>query len=210
MPHIKTIIIEDHDSFRDGLTHLLEFTDGFQCTGSYSAAEEGLRDQLRADIVLLDIHLPGKSGIDTIPLLREKLPSARIVMLTVFDDDEHIFRAIMAGADGYILKKTPPTQILSAIQEAASGGSPMSPYVARRVIDLFRKYAPAGSADHQLTTREVAILSELVQGFETQEIADRLFISRETVRNHVKHIYEKLHVHSRSQAVVKALKEGLV
>jgi len=210
MHHIRTIIIEDHDSFRDGLTHLLEFTDGFQCTGSYSAAEEGLRDPLQADIVLLDIHLPGRSGIETIPLLREKLPSARIVMLTVFDDDEHIFKAIMAGADGYILKKTPPSQILSAIQDAASGGSPMSPYVARRVIDLFRKYAPAGNSDHQLTAREIAILSELVQGFETLEIADRLFISRETVRNHVKHIYEKLHVHSRSQAVVKALKEGLV
>ena len=210
MPQIRTIIIEDHDSFRDGLTHMLEFTDGFECTGSYSAAEEGLRERLQADIVLLDIHLPGRSGIDTIPLLREKLPSARIVMLTVFDDDEHIFKAIMAGADGYILKKTPPAQILSAIQEAASGGSPMSPYVARRVIDLFRKYAPTGNGDHQLTTREIAILSELVQGFETQEIADRLFISRETVRNHVKHIYEKLHVHSRSQAVVKALKEGLV
>jgi DNA-binding NarL/FixJ family response regulator len=210
MPAIRTAIIEDHENFRDGLTHLLKFTDGFECSGSYSTAEEGLRELRQADIVLLDIHLPGRSGIDTIPPLREKLPAARIVMLTVFDDDEHIFRAIMAGADGYVLKKTPPAEILTAIRDAASGGTPMSPYVARRVIELFRKYAPSGHEDHQLTSREVDVLNHLVQGFDTEEISKRLYISRETVRNHIKHIYEKLHVHSRSQAVVKAIREGLV
>jgi DNA-binding NarL/FixJ family response regulator len=210
MPPIRTLIVEDHDDFRDGLTHLLRFSEGFECTGSFPAVEEALRDARHADVVLLDIHLPGKSGIEGIPPLKEKLPSARIVMLTVFDDDEHIFRAILAGADGYILKKTPPAQILTAIQDAASGGTPMSPYVARRVIELFRKYAPTGGEDHRLTAREIDILNELVQGYETETIAARLFISRETVKNHIKHIYEKLHVHSRTQAVVKALKQRIV
>jgi DNA-binding NarL/FixJ family response regulator len=131
-------------------------------------------------------------------------------MLTVFDDDDHVFKAIMAGADGYILKKTPPARVLSAIQDAAEGGTPMTPYVASRVLELFRKYAPTPGDNHGLSPRERDVLGELVKGLDTGEIAGKLFISPETVRNHIKHIYEKLHVHSRSQAVAKAIKQGLV
>ena len=210
MPPIRVSIIEDHDDFREGLSHVLRFTEGFECAGSFASVEEALGDIPASDIILLDIHLPGRSGIDAIGLLKKDLPLARIIMLTVFDDDDHVFKAIMAGADGYILKKTPPAQVLAAIQEAVAGGAPMTPYIAGRVIDLFKKYAPASQDDHGLTSREIEILNILVQGLDPAEIADKLFISRETVRNHIKHIYEKMHVHSRSQAVAKAIKQGLV
>jgi len=209
MQPIRVTIIEDHDDFREGLTHVLNFTDGFTCVDSFASVEDALGHILPTDVVLLDIHLPGRSGTDSIGLIKERCPSAHIVMLTVFEDDEHVFKAIVEGADGYILKRTPPAQILSAIEDAAAGGSPMTPYIARRVIDLFKRYAPSGKGEYALSPRELEILKVLAQGMDNQEIADKLFISCETVRNHVKHIYEKLHVHSRSQAVAKALKEGL-
>jgi DNA-binding NarL/FixJ family response regulator len=160
--------------------------------------------------VLLDIHLPGKSGTEGIKGLKSIAPSAYVIMLTVFDDDENVFQSIMNGADGYILKKTPPGKVLTAIQDAADGGTPMTPYIARRVIEIFKRYAPVGKEDYTLTTRELEILEQLVLGLDNQGIADKLFISYETVRNHIKHIYEKLHVHSKSQAVAKAIKQGLV
>jgi DNA-binding NarL/FixJ family response regulator len=160
--------------------------------------------------ILLDIHLPGKSGTDSIEELKRFAPSTRIIMLTVFDDDDSVFKAIMNSADGYILKKTPPAQVLAAVQDAASGGAPMTPFIAGRVIELFKHYAPSGKEDHSLTLRELEILQQVVLGLDNHEIADKLFISYETVRNHIKHIYEKLHVHSRSQAVAKAIKQGLV
>ena len=210
MPVLRVTIIEDHDDFREGLNHVLCFSEGFECSGAFASVEEALADLPPSDVILLDIHLPGRSGIDAIGSLKQQMPLARIIMLTVFDDDDHVFRAIVAGADGYILKKTPPAQVLVAIQDVAAGGTPMTPYVARRVIDLFKKYAPTSQDGHNLTTREIEILNVLVQGLDPTEIADKLFISRETVRNHIKHIYEKLHVHSRSQAVAKAIKQGLV
>jgi len=206
---LRVAIVEDHDDFREGLVHVLNFTEGFTCAGSFESVEEALPAFPEADVVLLDIHLPGKSGIDAIASLKAKHPKTQIIMLTVFDDDDHVFRAIVAGADGYILKKTPPSQVLSAIQDAAAGGTPMTPFVARRVIDLFRHYAPEPAEKHSLTARELEILGQLVVGLDNREIADKLFISRETVRNHIKHIYEKLHVHSKSQAVAKAIKQGL-
>jgi DNA-binding NarL/FixJ family response regulator len=210
MPEIRVVIIEDHDDFREGLTHVLQFTEGFTCAGSYASAEEALPLLRDGDVVLLDVHLPGRSGIESIAAIRRRLPNAHIIMLTVFDDDDHVFKAIIAGADGYILKKTPPTQVLQAIEDAAAGGTPMTPYVARRVIELFKQYAPSAKEEYSLSVREQEILQELVLGLDNQEIADKLFISRETVRNHIKHIYEKLHVHSKSQAVAKAIKQGLV
>jgi DNA-binding NarL/FixJ family response regulator len=209
MTPIRVVIIEDHDDFREGLTHVLNFTDGFSCVASFSSVEEALAIFPKADVILLDIHLPGKSGTDSIQEIKKK-SSAFIIMLTVFDDDENVFKAIVNGADGYILKKTPPAQVLTAIQDAASGGTPMTPYVARRVIELFKHFAPSGKEEYSLTARELEILQQLVLGLDNQEIADKLFIAYETVRNHIKHIYEKLHVHSKSQAVAKALKQGLV
>lgn len=210
MTPIRVAIIEDHDDFREGLTHVLNFTDGFSSVGSFSSVEDALDGFPKADVVLLDIHLPGKSGTESIQDLKQIAPSAFIIMMTVFDDDENVFKAIMNGADGYILKKTPPAQVLTAIQEAAAGGTPMTPYIARRVIELFKRYAPSGKEEYLLTTREIEILQQLVLGLDNQEIADKLFIAYETVRNHIKHIYEKLHVHSKSQAVAKAIKQGLV
>lgn len=211
MPPIRVAIIEDHDNFREGLFHVLSFTDGFICIGAFASIEEAFADFPKSvDVVLLDIHLPGKSGTESIQEVKRRVPSAFVIMLTVFEDDENVFKAIMNGADGYILKKTPPAQVLTAIQDAAAGGTPMTPYVARRVIELFKHYAPSGGEDYFLTAREKEILQQLVLGMDNQEIADKLFISRETVRNHIKHIYEKLHVHSKSQAVAKAIKQGLV
>ncbi len=210
MTPIRVAIIEDHDDFREGLTHVLNFAEGFSCVGSFSSVEDALQGFPKTDVVLLDIHLPGRSGTDSIQEIKKRLPSVYIIMLTVFDDDVNVFRAIVNGADGYILKKTPPAQVLNAIQDAATGGTPMSPYVARRVVELFKQYAPAEKEDYALTAREQEILQQIVLGLDNQEIADKLFISYETVRNHVKHIYEKLHVHSKSQAVAKALKQGIV
>lgn len=210
MTPIRVAIIEDHDDFREGLVHVLNFTEGFTCAGSFSSVEDAAADLPEADVLLLDIHLPGKSGTEGIAELKRLMPSAYIIMLTVFDDDENVFRAIVNGADGYILKKTPPAQVLSAIQDAAAGGTPMTPYIARRVIELFKHFAPSGKENYSLTKRESEILQQLVLGLDSREIGDKLFISPETVRNHIKHIYEKLHVHSKSQAVAKAIKQGLV
>jgi DNA-binding NarL/FixJ family response regulator len=210
MQPIRVAIIEDHDDFREGLAYVLNFTEGFSCSGAFASVEEALRKFPPTDVVLLDIHLPGKSGTEGIKGLKSIAPSTYVIMLTVFDDDENVFQSIMNGADGYILKKTPPGKVLTAIQDAADGGTPMTPYIARRVIEIFKRYAPVGKEDYTLTTRELEILEQLVLGLDNQGIADKLFISYETVRNHIKHIYEKLHVHSKSQAVAKAIKQGLV
>jgi DNA-binding NarL/FixJ family response regulator len=207
---LRVAIVEDHDDFREGLAYVLNLTEGFTCSGTFASVEDALRKFPATDVLLLDIHLPGKAGSESIGDFKRLAPSTYIIILTVFDDDENVFRAIVNGADGYLLKKTPPAQILTAIQDAASGGTPMTPYVARRVIELFKHYAPSGKETHSLTARELEILQHLVLGIDNHEIADKLFISYETVRNHIRHIYEKLHVHSKSQAVAKAIKQGLV
>ena len=206
---ITVVIIEDHVHYREGLKQLLLASKGFSCVGVYGSLEQYLEDPPEAEIILLDISLPGKSGIEGIPLIKSISPACKIIMLTVFDSDDSIFNAILAGADGYLLKKTPPPRILYSIEEAVEGGTPMSPFVARRMIEYFKSIVPQPASDYSLTSRESEILGELVKGFDNKQIADKLFISFETVRNHLKHIYEKLHVSSRSQAVSKALHEGL-
>ena len=207
---IRIAIIEDHPDFREGLSQMISATDGFFCVGKFGSVEKSLEAFPECDVLLLDINLPGKSGIEGIPLLRKECPAAQIVMMTVFDDDENIFNAILAGADGYLLKKTPPAKVLSAIEDAAAGGTPMTPFVARRVIEHFKQTAQLSLNDYLLSEREKEILSALVEGMDNREIAEKLFISYETVRNHLKHIYEKLHVSSRTQAVSKALNERIV
>lgn len=207
---IRVAIVEDHDNFREGLFHILQSTEGFRCVGSYSSVEEALKKLPPADVVLMDIGLPGKSGIDGTQLLRKRFPSTQIIMLTVFEDDRHIFDAIMAGANGYIVKKTAPLKILQAIEEAASGGMPMTPFVARHTVEMFRQHAPRQGEGPALTLRELEILALLVEGMNYAMIGEQLFISLDTVRNHIRHIYEKLQVHSKSQAVAKALKQRLV
>ncbi|MCP5063446.1 MAG: response regulator transcription factor [Ignavibacteriae bacterium] len=208
---IKVTIIEDHPDFREGLAHLLNATEGFICIDVFGNAEDGISQiSPKTGVILLDIGLPGMTGIEAVPLLKTKLPQVKIIMLTVFDDDDNILKAIMAGADGYLLKKTSPTKILSALEEAVSDGSPMTASIAKKVITLFKNYIPVQTEDFSLSNRELEVLQLIVDGLDNNEIAEKLFISIQTVRNHIRHIYEKLHVHSKSQAVVKALKEGLV
>jgi len=208
---IKVSIIEDHNDFRQGLAYLIRASEGFECLDTFASAEEGIEGLSgREDVLLLDINLPNLSGIEAIPLIRERFPDIKIIMLTVFDDDDNIMNAILAGADGYLLKKTAPPQILSSLKTCIAGGSPMTPGVAKKVLTLFKKHIPVKNDDFSLTQRETEILNLLVDGLENQAIADKLFISVQTVRNHIRHIYDKLQVHSKSQAVVKAIREGLV
>ncbi|RLD30609.1 MAG: DNA-binding response regulator [Bacteroidetes bacterium] len=208
---IKVSIIEDHHDFRQGLAYLVKASEGFECVDTFVSAEDGI-DGLTGDedVLLLDINLPNLSGIEAIPLIREKFPKLKIIMLTVFDDDMNIMNAILAGADGYLLKKTAPPQILNSLKTCMAGGSPMTPGIAKKVLNLFKKHIPVKNDDFSLTQRETEVLNLLVDGWENQAIADKLFISVQTVRNHIRHIYDKLQVHSKSQAVVMAIRKGLV
>ena len=208
---INVTIIEDHKDFREGLAHLLNATEGFNCIDVFGSAEEGLENLSdETEAILLDIELPGMSGIEVVRLIKNKLPDVKIIMLTVFDDDDNIVKAIMAGADGYLLKKTSPTNILTALKESLTDGSPMTASVAKKVMELFRSYAPNKTEEFFLTKRELEVLEFIVNGSNNKEIADTLFISIETVRNHIRHIYEKLQVHSKSEAVIKAIRQGIV
>ncbi len=206
---ILVSIIEDHREFREGLINLINSSPNFLCEEQYNSVEAALNKTLQCDVLLLDINLPGKSGIEAIPHLKEKYPNIKIIMMTVFDDDENIFKSILSGADGYLLKKTPPIKILGAIEDVIEGGAPMSPYVAKKVIDYFKEKDEVKN-DYQLTAREKEILALLVDGTDSRQIADKLFISYETVRNHLKNIYQKLQVTSKIQAVSKAIKENLI
>lgn len=206
---IRITIVEDHREFREGLVSFINFSPGYRCETNFASVESALETSIECDVVLLDINLPGRSGIEAIPLLKERDPDLKIIMMTIFDDSENIFNAMKAGADGYLLKNTPPQKIISAIDEVVSGGAPMSPYIARKVVDYFNK-GNLGGNDYNLTQRENEILTCLVDGTDSHSIANNLFISYETVRNHLKNIYRKLQVTSKSQAVSKALRENLI
>lgn len=209
---IRVAIVEDERDLREGLRSLINFTPNFKCVGDYRSMEEGLRQicLLQPDLVLTDIGLPNMNGIEGTRLLREKFPSLPIIVLTVHDDDDKIFQAICAGANGYLLKNTSPTAIISAINEVLNGGSPMSPSVATRVVNLFRQFAPPEKSDIRLTDQEKKILRMLTEGHHYKTVAYDLDISTSTVSFHIKNIYEKLQVHSKSEAVAKALRENLV
>ncbi len=210
MEKVKVAIIEDHTDFRESLSYILNSSDEFICTQKFPNAEEGKYALDGIDVLVLDINLPGQSGIEIVKEVKERYPEIKIMMLTVFDDDDHLLKAIIEGADGYILKKTPPIQILQAIHDAHQGGAPMSPMMARKTISMFKRYIPKPMGDNDLTTRETEILSMLTDGLSNKEISERIYISQETVRNHIRHIYTKLRVHSKTQAVARAIKEGLV
>ena len=209
---IKVVIIEDRREIREGLATLIQFTEGYACTGQFYSMEEALRlmTETAPDVVLLDIGLPGMSGIEGIEFLKARYPQLLILVLTVYDDDERIFRAMCAGACGYLLKKTSPARLLDCIGEAVAGGAPMSPEVARRVVTLFRKFAPPKNGDYQLTPHETRLLKLLVDGYNFKNVAAKLDISIHAVSFHMRNIYEKLQVHSKSEAVSKALRQGLV
>lgn len=209
---LGVVIIEDVRDVRDGLSALINGTSGFRCTGAYGTMEEALAkiDVERVDVILTDIGLPGISGIDGIRALRERMPEVPILALTVYDSDDKVFRAVCAGASGYLLKNTPPARLVESLKEVATGGAPMSPEVARRVLRLFREFNPPGQASYRLTSQEHELLKLLVDGHHKKTAAAALGISVNTVSFHLKHIYEKLQVHSKTEAVAKALRERLI
>jgi DNA-binding NarL/FixJ family response regulator len=209
---ISIAIVEDIRDIREGLTTLINFTDGFTCIGSYRSMEEAM-PRIAAnvpDVLLSDIGLPGMDGIEGIRKLKADHPEMNVLMITVFDDDERIFDALCAGATGYLLKRTPPAKLLENIREAVSGGAPMSPEVASRVIKLFREVRPAARIDHDLTPHETRLLKLLVDGHNYTTAAEELGVSYNTIKFHMRHIYEKLQVHSKSEAVSLALKARIV
>jgi DNA-binding NarL/FixJ family response regulator len=208
---IRVAIIEDEKEVRQGLSFILNHTEGFRCSAEYRSYEEALANlTIPPDVLLSDIALPGMQGDEGARHFKEKFPSTAIVMLTVHRDDSRIFRSICAGATGYILKKEPPVRILEAIREVHSGGASMSSETAMKVLTAFRSLIPRKENDAMLTRREEDVLQELVKGNSYKTIADHLFISTHTVRFHLRSIYEKLHVHSKSEAVSKTLRERLL
>jgi DNA-binding NarL/FixJ family response regulator len=209
---IKAVIIEDRRDIREGLAVLISGTEGYRCTGAFRSMEDALENIERdlADVALVDIGLPGMSGIEGIRILKERYPSLSTLMLTVYDDDDRIFDALCAGACGYLLKNTPPVRLLASLEEAVMGGSPMSPEIARRVVTLFRDVRPPEKAGYQLTPHETRLLKMLVDGHNYKTAAKELNLSVNTISFHMRRIYEKLQVHSKSEAVAKALRHRLI
>lgn len=214
---IDVALVEDNPTIRHGLAALIGGTPGFRCVGSFADCESLLSNlrAMRLDVLMMDIVLPGMSGIEGVRRVKEIRPDLDILMLTIYDDNDRVFEALCAGASGYLVKKTAPARLLEAIQEARAGGSPMSSHIARKVVDLLRRTRtsrPTSGREEAvlLTVREREVLQGLGEGDSYQEIGQRLHISADTVRFHIRNIYRKLHVHSQSEAVAKALRKGLL
>jgi DNA-binding NarL/FixJ family response regulator len=209
---IKIIITEDNVTIREGLALLINATDGMTCVAQYNSCEEMLNDikNHQPDVMLQDIGLPGMSGIEGVKKIREIFPDVIILMLTVYEDEDNIFESLKAGANGYLLKRTSPAQLIEAIKDAVKGGSPMSSNIARKVVNYFQQNKKAKQTESDLSAREKEILVSLAEGNSYKLIADKLFISIDTVRTHIRHIYKKLHVHSQSEAISKAFKKGYI
>lgn len=206
MNEIKVCIVDDNHELRMALQEIVTMAEGYKCTGAMSNAEEAIAKipLIKPDVVLMDIHLgEGESGIDCVRVLKPLLPGTNFMMCTVYEEDEKIFEALSAGASGYILKKTAPSKMLEAIRELHEGGAPMSSQIARKVVFAFRNKTGTSNATEieLLSNREKEILEQLSRGLMYKEIATVLFISPATVRKHVYHIYEKLHVGNRVEAV---------
>jgi DNA-binding NarL/FixJ family response regulator len=209
---ISVAIIEDQAELRDGLAFLIDSTDGYRCQHRYASMEAAL-ETIGCDppaVALVDIGLPGMSGIEGVRILKDRHPDMHLLMLTVYKDDERIFQAICAGASGYLLKKTPPARLLESLREATAGGAPMSPEVARRVVELFREYRPPQQAPHHLSPQEHRLLELLGEGHHYKTAAEEMGISLHTVKFYMRQIYEKLQVHSKSEAVARGLRHGLI
>lgn len=209
---LRVVIIEDLRDLREGLSALINGTNGYECVGSYGMMETALaRVETDApDIILTDLGLPGMSGIEGIQKLRQVFPEVPILVLTIYDNDSKIFDALCSGANGYLLKNTSPVRLLEGLREAIDGGSPMSPQIATKVVKLFREFRPPEQADYHLTRQESELLRLLIEGHHKKTAAREMNISFHTVSFHLKNIYEKLQVHSKSEAVAKALREHLV
>jgi DNA-binding NarL/FixJ family response regulator len=209
---IRVAIIEDDRATREGLSMLISGTAGYKCVATFRSVEEALRATAAAspDVLLLDIDLPGMLGSDGVPLLKKKYPAAEVLMLTVYADQDKVFESICNGASGYLLKETPPARLLEAIKEAHQGGAPITPEIARKVVNLFQRTGPVEKLDQRLTPQEVRLLKLLVEGYSYQGAAGQMNISLNTVRDYIRSIYDKLHVHSKSEAVGKALRSRII
>jgi DNA-binding NarL/FixJ family response regulator len=216
-PAIAVAVIEDDRATREGMRLLLSATPGFRCVGAWGSVEESraARPESEPQVLLLDVRLPGLSGPEALPQLRERWPGTMIVMLTSMEDEGTVVEALSNGAVGYVLKRTPPARILEAVQETVEGGSPMSPEIARRVVTLFgRRGAPRSATvaapEARLSGQETRLLALLAEGHGYHSAAEALGISVNTVRKHIRNLYEKLEVHTRSEAVGKAMRGGLI
>jgi DNA-binding NarL/FixJ family response regulator len=212
MDAIRIAIVEDQRPIREALCALVEGTDGLRCAGSYGSMEEALRalGPDSADVALVDIGLPGLSGIEGIRVLKERCPELRTLALTIYQDDDRIFEALCAGASGYLLKKTPPARLVECLREVMAGGAPMSPEVASRVLAVFRALPPPATVDYHLTPHELRLLKLLADGHGYKTAAAELGSSVHTIDFHLRSVYGKLQVHSKSEAVAKALRHRLV
>lgn len=211
--NIKVVIFEDNNSLRQSLFQLINGSEGFKCVGAFEDCLDLLNniEDTKPDVVLMDIEMPGINGIEAVRILREKYPDLKILMQTIFEDSEKIFHSILAGASGYILKNTSPSRFLDFIKETYDGGAPMSPSVATKVMKMVVDQSPnAKVKNFNLTEREKEILSCLVKGMSYKLIADACFISIDTVRGHIRNIYDKLHVHSKGEAIATAIKDKIV
>jgi len=211
MEKTRIILFEDNNELRESLSMIIESVPEFELAGTFQNARRALSniEQTRPDVILMDINMPGISGIEAVQEIHLKYPEIRILMQTVFDEDDKVFASICAGASGYILKNTPPERVLQAIREVANGGAFFTPGIARKVLMSFQQQS--GASEYiDLTEKEKQILQQLVNGHSYKKIGEQLFISYETVHTHLKKIYEKLHVNSKSQAVAKAIRNKLV
>ena len=209
---LAVAIVEDRPETREGLAALIAGTPGFRCSGKYRSVEEALARFASdpPDVALMDIHLPGMSGIEGIRRLKQTHPDTVFLVLSVYDDDERIFEALCAGASGYLLKKTQPARLLEALRDAAAGGGPLSPEVAQRVIRLFREFRPSERSEADLTPHEVRILKMISEGHDYPSAAAELGVAPSTIIYHLRRIFSKLQVHSKSEAVAKALRGRLL
>lgn len=206
-------IVEDSRDYRETVQEVINAQDDLDCPRAFHSGEDVLQhlnDHFAPELMLVDIGLPGISGIEVVKHLHGVAPETQTVMLTIHEDNDLIFGALCAGASGYLLKTATTDQILGAVREALAGGVPMTPQIARRVLNLFTQFAPGPRFEYGLTPREIEVLKEMITGTTKHQIAKELFIAESTVDTHMRHIYRKLHVHSRTEAVVKALKEHLV
>jgi len=204
---IRVSIVEDNHRVRGSLARLIELSDGFECVSEHASGEDALKalPKLRPEVVLMDINLPGINGVECVRQLKPQLPDTQVMMLTVYENTDLIFQALSAGATGYLLKQTPPAELLAAVREVHGGGSPMTGHIARKVVASFQQAGNSAKEFENLTPREKEVLDYLSKGFLYKEIAEAMSISYDTVHTHIRKIYEKLHVRSRTEAVAKHL-----
>ena len=209
---IKVLIYEDNPQLREGLTMLINGSEGFEVLASFKNCNNVLQEikTYKPDVILMDIDMPGTNGIEGLKQIRLVDNETKVLMLTVFDDNKNVFEAISNGANGYVLKKTPPARLLEYIQEANTGGAPMTSSIATQVLKMFSSLNNEKGEDYNLSEREKQVLSLLVNGYSYKMISAEMFIAIDTVRSHIKKIYEKLHVNSKSEAVAKAFKDKIV